>query len=62
MENKKCIVCHKETEPENNEIIKCPFCESLSHPDCITAWLLTYNACPMCQNKFLFPNLMLIAQ
>ena len=62
VEKKQCIVCHKITEPENNKIITCPFCDSLSHLECISNWLLTYNACPRCQNKFLYPNLMLMAQ
>ena len=54
---KACIVCHKQIINEKSIIIKCSFCGSISHSSCVSSWLLKYNACPMCQNVFLFPEI-----
>ena len=51
-----CTVCHEHIYQEKSKGIKCSFCGSEYHPTCVSSWLLKYNACPMCQNVFTFPN------
>ncbi|MFX0142229.1 MAG: RING finger domain-containing protein [Candidatus Hodarchaeota archaeon] len=52
----QCIICHKPVDPNRHNTIKCSYCGSMYHSICVSSWLLKYNACPMCQNVFLFPN------
>ncbi len=65
-ENKKtytriqCTICHKYISNEYINTIKCSYCGSQYHSSCVTSWLLKYNACPMCQNVFIFPDKKLI--
>ncbi|MFX0021966.1 MAG: hypothetical protein ACFE9S_06540 [Candidatus Hermodarchaeota archaeon] len=56
MKNVQCIICHRIVDPNRHKNIKCPYCGSMYHLTCVSSWLLKYNACPMCQNVFLFPN------
>ena len=51
----QCAICHKYVEKENNKII-CPFCGSQFHLSCAHRWFLRFNACPLCQNRYLFPR------
>ena len=65
-ENKKayskvqCTICHKYISHEDLDTIKCSYCGSEYHSSCVSSWLLKYNACPMCQNVFIFPDRKLI--
>lgn len=52
-----CTICHELVSLRENENIKCSYCGSQYHRNCITSWLLKYNSCPMCLNVFLKPNL-----
>ncbi|MFX1572634.1 MAG: RING finger domain-containing protein [Promethearchaeota archaeon] len=52
----QCTICHKYISHEYQNIIKCSYCGSQYHESCVSSWLLKYNACPMCQNVFIFPN------
>ncbi|MEE9379717.1 MAG: RING finger domain-containing protein [Candidatus Lokiarchaeia archaeon] len=52
----QCTICHIMIDPNKYKIIKCTFCGSMYHSTCVSSWLQKYNACPMCQNVFLFPN------
>ncbi|MFX1554074.1 MAG: RING finger domain-containing protein, partial [Promethearchaeota archaeon] len=52
----QCIICHKMVDPNRHEIISCSYCGSMYHSTCVSSWLLKYNACPMCQNVFVFPH------
>ncbi|MFX1550261.1 MAG: RING finger domain-containing protein [Promethearchaeota archaeon] len=52
----QCTICHNIIDPNRYLTIKCPYCGSMYHSTCVSSWLLKYNACPMCQNVFLFPN------
>ena len=52
----QCTICHKIIDPNRQRTICCSFCGSKYHTTCVTSWLLKYNACPMCQNVFVFPN------
>ena len=56
MREVKCTICHKNVFPRRHKSIKCSYCGSIYHATCVSSWLLKYNACPMCQNVFLFPN------
>ncbi len=58
-ENIRCTICHEFIWPRSTRIIKCSFCGSSYHNSCVHDWLARYNACPMCQNVFLNPNLVL---
>ncbi|MFX1410048.1 MAG: RING finger domain-containing protein [Promethearchaeota archaeon] len=53
----QCTICHKYINSQNTKTITCSFCGSMYHYYCISSWLIKYNACPMCQNVFLNPNL-----
>lgn len=50
-----CTICHKSIN-DNDNTIKCSFCESSYHYSCVANWLAKYNACPMCQNQFIIPK------
>ena len=52
----QCTICHKMVDPYRHKTIGCSYCGSLYHSTCVSPWLLKYNACPMCQNVFLFPS------
>ena len=52
----QCTICHKYISHEDLNTIKCSYCGSQYHESCVFSWLLKYNACPMCQNVFIFPN------
>ena len=52
----QCTICHEITDPSKHLTIKCSYCGSIYHSTCVSTWLQKYNACPMCQNIFLFPN------
>ncbi|MFX1366296.1 MAG: RING finger domain-containing protein [Promethearchaeota archaeon] len=52
----QCTICHIKIDPDKYKTIKCSFCGSTYHFRCVSSWLQNYNACPMCQNVFLFPN------
>ena len=52
----QCIICHRIVDPNRHKNIRCPYCGSMYHLTCVSSWLLRYNACPMCQNAFLYPN------
>ncbi len=52
----QCTICHIKIDPDKDKTIKCSFCGSTYHYRCVYSWLQNYNACPMCQNVFLFPN------
>ncbi|MBY8988880.1 MAG: hypothetical protein KGD61_10535 [Candidatus Lokiarchaeota archaeon] len=58
-ENVQCTICHEFISQRSTRIIKCSFCGSNYHNSCVHDWLARYNACPMCQNVFLNPNLVL---
>ena len=53
---KSCTICHERVITGPTKAIKCSFCGSMYHSTCVSSWLLKYNACPMCQNVFIFPN------
>ncbi|MFX0000817.1 MAG: hypothetical protein ACFE9Q_14185 [Candidatus Hodarchaeota archaeon] len=53
----QCTICHKIVDLNRHKTIKCSFCESVYHSSCVSSWLLKYNACPMCQNVFIIPNM-----
>ncbi|MCK4238646.1 MAG: hypothetical protein KAX33_05945, partial [Candidatus Lokiarchaeota archaeon] len=55
--NVQCTVCHKYINIARENIIVCPFCGSVFHYLCVAYWISKYNACPMCSNQFLDPNL-----
>jgi hypothetical protein len=52
----QCIVCHKFVDQNMHKTISCSYCGSMYHSTCVSSWLLKYNACPLCQNVFIFPN------
>ena len=52
----RCGICHKYVELHEDSIL-CSYCGSKFHKSCVTRWILQYNACPICQNKYLIPNL-----
>lgn len=54
--NVQCTICHKIVDLNRHKTIKCSYCGSIFHTTCVSSWLLKYNACPMCQNVFIFPN------
>ena len=56
MKKVQCIICHKIVDPNRHITIRCSYCGGMYHSTCVSSWLLKYNACPMCQNVFLFPN------
>ncbi|MFW9878268.1 MAG: RING finger domain-containing protein [Candidatus Thorarchaeota archaeon] len=51
-----CTICHEIINPNLYEAIVCPYCGSIYHSTCVSSWLFKYNACPLCQNVFIFPN------
>ncbi|MFX1419931.1 MAG: hypothetical protein ACFE9N_13515 [Promethearchaeota archaeon] len=51
-----CTICHNIINPNIHEIITCSYCGSMYHSTCVSSWLFKYNACPLCQNVFIFPN------
>ena len=53
----QCTICHKYINYNEAKTITCSYCGSKYHDYCISSWLIKYNACPMCQNVFLNPNL-----
>ncbi|MHA1240008.1 MAG: RING finger domain-containing protein [Promethearchaeota archaeon] len=55
----QCTVCHEFIWYGRSRTIKCSFCGSQYHYSCVSSWLTKYNSCPMCQNVFLNPNLVL---
>ncbi|MFX1390293.1 MAG: RING finger domain-containing protein [Promethearchaeota archaeon] len=57
----QCTICHKNVNPDVNRAITCSFCGSLYHESCVSSWLKKYNACPMCQNVYLYPNKTIIS-
>ncbi|MFX1502694.1 MAG: hypothetical protein ACFFDH_17165 [Promethearchaeota archaeon] len=56
MKKVQCIICHRIVDPLRHKNIRCSYCGSMYHSRCVSPWLLKYNACPMCQNVFLFPS------
>jgi endogenous inhibitor of DNA gyrase (YacG/DUF329 family) len=50
-----CAVCHQKVD-KNQESITCSFCGTIFHYNCVSNWLLQHNACPLCQNRFIFPQ------
>jgi len=56
-QNVQCAVCHEFIWHRSAYIINCSFCGSEYHNICVHDWLAKYNSCPMCQNVFLNPNL-----
>ncbi len=56
MKKAQCIICHKIVDPNRHKSIRCSYCGGLYHYKCVSSWLQKYNACPMCQNVFLYPN------
>ncbi len=60
MEQRQCIVCHKIVDEQVDNSVRCVFCDSLSHVECVEAWLVMYNACPMCQNPYVKPRIILV--
>ena len=50
-----CAVCHQKVDKNQNSI-KCAFCGSIFHYNCVSNWLLQHNACPLCQNRFVIPK------
>ena len=58
-QNVQCTICHEFIWHKSSRIIKCTFCGSEYHYNCVADWLARYNSCPMCQNVFLNPNLIL---
>ncbi|MHA1460187.1 MAG: RING finger domain-containing protein [Promethearchaeota archaeon] len=58
-ENIQCTICHEFIWHRSTQIIRCSFCGSKYHYSCVYDWLARYNACPMCQNVFVNPNLIL---
>lgn len=59
MKSVQCTVCHELILPRTTEIIKCSYCGSQYHYSCVYDWLARHNSCPMCQNVFLNPNLVI---
>ena len=55
----QCTICHEFIWQRSTRIIKCSFCGSKYHNSCVYDWLVRHNACPMCQNVFLNPNLII---
>ncbi|UCC20097.1 MAG: hypothetical protein JSV62_02110 [Promethearchaeota archaeon] len=52
----QCVICHKNIGPNLQKTITCSYCGSRYHSTCVSSWLFKYNACPLCQNVFIFPN------
>lgn len=50
-----CAVCHQKVDESQNSI-KCAFCGTIFHYNCVSNWLLQHNACPLCQNRFVIPE------
>ena len=50
-----CAVCHQKVDKSQNSI-KCAFCGSIFHFNCVSNWLSQHNACPLCQNRFVIPE------
>lgn len=50
-----CAVCHQKVD-KNQHSIKCSFCGTIFHYNCVSNWLITHNACPLCQNRFVIPE------
>ena len=50
-----CAVCHQKVINGQNSI-KCSFCGTIFHYNCVSNWLLQHNACPLCQNRFVIPE------
>jgi E3 ubiquitin-protein ligase RNF38/44 len=46
-ENKKCIICMTEYEP--NEALKLLPCTHRFHAQCIEQWLKDHSKCPICK-------------
>jgi len=57
--NIRCTICHEFIPYRTPRIIKCSFCGSKYHYSCVYDWLARHNACPMCQNVYVNPNLIL---
>lgn len=51
----KCTICHKTVYSKDN-IVKCAFCDSKYHYSCVASWISKHNACPMCFNVYLTPE------
>jgi len=58
-ENIQCTICHEFIRHRSPQIVKCSFCGSKYHYSCVYDWLVSHNACPMCQNVFLNPKIVL---
>lgn len=52
----QCTICHNYIH-NKNRVITCSFCGSKYHEYCVSAWMIKYNACPLCQNVFLNPTI-----
>lgn len=52
----QCTICYEIVDPNMHMTIICSFCGSNYHSTCVASWLHKYNACPMCQNIFLYPK------
>ncbi|TXT61751.1 MAG: hypothetical protein BAJALOKI2v1_10021 [Promethearchaeota archaeon] len=51
-----CLVCHQNIYHSKEKNLRCPFCGSIFHYKCVAKWLLRYNSCPFCQNRFVIPE------
>lgn len=53
-EERQCSICHHKVRM--NDIVSCSFCENIFHYTCIANWLRRQNICPVCLNKYVFPQ------
>ncbi|TFF88617.1 MAG: hypothetical protein EU550_00985 [Promethearchaeota archaeon] len=53
--NLKCLICHKHIL-KHQKVIICSYCSSVFHYSCSAVWFNRHNACPLCQNVFLYPK------
>jgi hypothetical protein len=51
----KCLICHKPIL-SHQRTIECSYCSGSFHYSCSAAWFNRHNACPFCQNVFLYPR------
>ncbi len=49
-----CHICLEDFKPGDHvSSSKSKSCRHMFHKDCINAWLITHNDCPVCRNEFL---------
>ncbi|TFF88621.1 MAG: hypothetical protein EU548_08615 [Promethearchaeota archaeon] len=51
----QCGICHQYIVFERNRI-SCSYCGNHFHYSCVGRWLMEHNACPICQNVYVFPR------